>query len=61
MEHSFVVRLYQETGTTGPVAGWIGIVEEPVSGERKAFRDAKELWTFLTEYLRPSRSSVRET
>lgn len=44
---SFLLRLWQE----GEKQPWRASLEDPRSGERKSFRDAKELFCYLEQYM----------
>ena len=55
IEDSYIVRIYRRTPPSGKDAArdnrppLIGVVENPGTGQRRAFHNIEELWTVLAE------------
>ena len=59
IEDSYIVRIYRRTppsakdGVQDDRPPLIGVVENPVTGRRRAFHDIEELWALLAETSSP--------
>ena len=66
IEDSYVVRIYRRTPPTGKdgihdeTPRLIGVVENPGTGQRRAFHDIEELWAVLAQTGSPVSARKRK-
>lgn len=52
MGKNYIIRTYQqekETSTKNDRGNFVGIIEEPLTGQRQSFHTAEELWSILSD------------
>jgi hypothetical protein len=52
MGKNYIIRTYQqekETSKKNDQGSFVGIIEEPLTGQRQSFHTAEELWSILSD------------
>lgn len=60
MGKNYIIRTYnqeKETSKKSAKANFVGIIEEPLTGQRQSFHTAEELWTILSD-AKPNHNQI---